>query len=78
MGHYSRLYAYIHKCVWFLYVLNRSPNVQVFCSQQAFLKSLTIHEDIAELSFMTFRPVDLFILNCGIISLLFFIHFSLV
>lgn len=64
MGHHLRpIHTFI--CV----------STQVFSCQQVSMSTLTIHKDTEEFSFMTSRPGDLFILNCSIISSLFFIHF---
>lgn len=75
LGHHLRPNAYIYLCVS---SSTTSWNIQVFSCQEASSSTLTIHRDIEEFSFMTSRHGDLLILNCSIISSLFFIHFSLV
>lgn len=64
--------TYIYLCVS---SSTTSWNIQVFSCQLVSMSTLTIHKDTEEFSFMTSRPGDLFILNCSIISSLFFIHF---
>lgn len=68
-------YTHLFVCVG----ISTTPwNIQVFSCQQASTSTLAIHEHTEEFTFMTSRPGDLFILNCSIISSLFFIHFSLI
>lgn len=64
--------TYIYLCVS---SSTASWNIHGFSCQLVSKSTLNIHKDTEEFSFMTSRPGDLFILNCSIISSLFFIHF---